>query len=74
MVTRTEVYDTVRVETLEIGDRIEFCGYTCVVKVINDQGNWLYLDLYNEDEDEDIEAEPFASTVFVNLVHDVDED
>lgn len=76
MTITNEVYDTVKVQELEVGDRIEWCGYACEVKAIQDTGLWLYLDLYNEDEDETLDGDdsvPFAANVPVNLIHEVHE-
>lgn len=69
--TTTEVYDTVRADTLEVGDLIEVAGYACRVKEIHDEGLMgLHIDLYNEDTDEDEEGEPFGAHTMVNLIHE----
>jgi hypothetical protein len=73
-VTTNEVYDRVPVQTLEEGDRIEVAGYPMLVRGVVDDGLWIYLDLYNEDTDEDEEGTGFAANVLVDLIRETYED
>ncbi len=73
MTITNEVYDTVKVQELEVGDRIDVAGYAMTVKGVKDDGLWLYFDLYNEDEDEDEEV-TFPANMTVDLIREVWED
>lgn len=63
----TEVYDTVRVETLEEGDRVQIAGYEGVVTGVQDMGSHVILSWYNEDTDEDEEDSMWAGSM-VDLI------
>ena len=65
----TEVYDTVRVETLEKGDRIRIAGYDGIVTGVEDMTSHIILSWYNEDTDEDEEDSLYAGSM-VDLIHD----
>lgn len=62
-----EVYDTVRVETLEVGDRVQIAGYNGIVNGVQDMTSHIILSWYNEDEDEDQEDSMWAGSV-VDLI------
>lgn len=63
----TEVYDTVRVETLEEGDRVQIAGYDGVVTGVHDMGSHVILSWYNEDTDDDEEDSMYAGSM-VDLI------
>jgi len=63
----TEVYDTVRVETLEEGDRVQIAGYDGVVTGVVDMGSHIILSWYNEDTDDDEEDSMWAGSM-VDLI------
>lgn len=63
----SEVYDTVRVETLEVGDCIQIAGYDGIVYETLDMGSHIILTWYNEDTDETEEDSMWAGSM-VDLI------
>jgi hypothetical protein len=64
---QAEVYDRVRVETLEVNDWIQVAGFVCRVDGVEDMGSHVILSWYNTDTDEEEEESLYAGT-FVDLV------
>jgi hypothetical protein len=65
---KTEVYDTVRVETLEVGDHVQIAGLDFLVKGVTDVGSHILLDLYDLDNEMLDEGQSFWATSMVDLV------
>jgi hypothetical protein len=64
----TEVYDTVRVESLELGDMVQIAGFDFLVKGVTDAGSHILLDLYDLDNEMLDEGQSFWAGSMIDLV------